>query len=435
LKIDTYEEAQTFLYSQLASFQKSGGKAVNPTLDNIKTICLALGNPELQYPCLHIAGTNGKGSSSHYLASVLQEAGYKVGLYTSPHLFSYTERFKINGKELDKSWILNFVNQHYELIKQVSPSFYELSVAIAFECFAQEKVEIAVIEVGLGGLWDSTNIIQPLVSLITNISFDHKDILGDTLEEIAFQKAGIIKKNTPIVISETQSKTKDVFREVALEKEAPIYFAEDFYQIKAFSKSMDTYLTVYEEGQKIIENLKAPLLGTHQQKNLKGVFKTLSILKETGWEIPLKAIIKGIENFKENVNLQGRWQIIDKAPLTVCDVAHNEGGIVEVNRLIKSTKHEQLHLILGFARDKDLSAILKLFPQDAHFYFCTFDSPRACTLDELRERVSMFSLDAVFVEDVNQAWRLAQKNAKENDLIYIGGSTFVVAEVNLIAKK
>jgi dihydrofolate synthase/folylpolyglutamate synthase len=308
-------------------------------------------------------------------------------------------------------------------------------VAIAFECFAQEKVEIAVIEVGLGGLWDSTNIIQPLVSLITNISFDHKDILGDTLEEIAFQKAGIIKKNTPIVISETQSKTKDVFREVALEKEAPIYFAEDFYQIKAFSKSMDTYLTVYEEGQKIIENLKAPLLGTHQQKNLKGVFKTLSILKETGWEIPLKAIIKGIENFKENVNLQGRWQIIDKAPLTVCDVAHNEGGIVEVNRLIKSTKHEQLHLILGFARDKDLSAILKLFPQDAHFYFCTFDSPRACTLDELRERVSMFSLDAVFVEDVNQAWRLAQKNAKENDLIYIGGSTFVVAEVNLIAKK
>lgn len=435
MKIDTYEEAQTFLYSQLASFQKSGGKAVNPTLDNIKTICLALGNPELQYPCLHIAGTNGKGSSSHYLASVLQEAGYKVGLYTSPHLFSYTERFKINGKELDKSWILNFVNQHYELIKQVSPSFYELSVAIAFECFAQEKVEIAVIEVGLGGLWDSTNIIQPLVSLITNISFDHKDILGDTLEEIAFQKAGIIKKNTPIVISETQSKTKDVFREVALEKEAPIYFAEDFYQIKAFSKSMDTYLTVYEEGQKIIENLKAPLLGTHQQKNLKGVFKTLSILKETGWEIPLKAIIKGIENFKENVNLQGRWQIIDKAPLTVCDVAHNEGGIVEVNRLIKSTKHEQLHLILGFARDKDLSAILKLFPQDAHFYFCTFDSPRACTLDELRERVSMFSLDAVFVEDVNQAWRLAQKNAKENDLIYIGGSTFVVAEVNLIAKK
>ncbi len=435
MKIDTYEEAQTFLYSQLASFQKSGGKAVNPTLDNIKTICLALGNPELQYPCLHIAGTNGKGSSSHYLASVLQEAGYKVGLYTSPHLFSYTERFKINGKELDKSWILNFVNQHYELIKQVSPSFYELSVAIAFECFAQEKVEIAVIEVGLGGLWDSTNIIQPLVSLITNISFDHKDILGDTLEEIAFQKAGIIKKNTPIVISETQSKTKDVFREVALEKEAPIYFAEDFYQIKAFSKSMDTYLTVYEEGQKIIENLKAPLLGTHQQKNLKGVFKTLSILKETGWEIPLKAIIKGIENFKENVNLQGRWQIIDKAPLTVCDVAHNEGGIVEVNCLIKSTKHEQLHLILGFARDKDLSAILKLFPQDAHFYFCTFDSPRACTLDELRERVSMFSLDAVFVEDVNQAWRLAQKNAKENDLIYIGGSTFVVAEVNLIAKK
>jgi dihydrofolate synthase/folylpolyglutamate synthase len=435
LKIDTYEEAQTFLYSQLASFQKSGGKAVNPTLDNIKTICLALGNPELQYPCLHIAGTNGKGSSSHYLASVLQEAGYKVGLYTSPHLFSYTERFKINGKELDKSWILNFVNQHYELIKQVSPSFYELSVAIAFECFAQEKVEIAVIEVGLGGLWDSTNIIQPLVSLITNISFDHKDILGDTLEEIAFQKAGIIKKNTPIVISETQSKTKDVFREGALEKEAPIYFAEDFYQIKAFSESMDIYLTVYEEGQKIIENLKAPLLGTHQQKNLKGVFKTLSILKETGWEIPLKAIIKGIENFKENVNLQGRWQIIDKAPLTVCDVAHNEGGIVEVNRLIKSTKHEQLHLILGFARDKDLSAILKLFPQDAHFYFCTFDSPRACTLDELRERVSMFSLDAVFVEDVNQAWRLAQKNAKENDLIYIGGSTFVVAEVNLIAKK
>lgn len=435
MKIDTYEEAQTFLYSQLASFQKSGGKAVNPTLDNIKTICLALGNPELQYPCLHIAGTNGKGSSSHYLASVLQEAGYKVGLYTSPHLFSYTERFKINGKELDKSWILNFVNQHYELIKQVSPSFYELSVAIAFECFAQEKVEIAVIEVGLGGLWDSTNIIQPLVSLITNISFDHKDILGDTLEEIAFQKAGIIKKNTPIVISETQSKTKDVFREVALEKEAPIYFAEDFYQIKAFSESMDIYLTVYEEGQKIIENLKAPLLGTHQQKNLKGVFKTLSILKETGWEIPLKAIIKGIENFKENVNLQGRWQIIDKAPLTVCDVAHNEGGIVEVNRLIKSTKHEQLHLILGFARDKDLSAILKLFPQDAHFYFCTFDSPRACTLDELRERVSMFSLDAVFVEDVNQAWRLAQKNAKENDLIYIGGSTFVVAEVNLIAKK
>jgi len=433
--MDTYEEAQTFLYSQLASFQKSGGKAVNPTLDNIKTICLALGNPELQYPCLHIAGTNGKGSSSHYLASVLQEAGYKVGLYTSPHLFSYTERFKINGKELDKSWILNFVNQHYELIKQVSPSFYELSVAIAFECFAQEKVEIAVIEVGLGGLWDSTNIIQPLVSLITNISFDHKDILGDTLEEIAFQKAGIIKKNTPIVISETQSKTKDVFREVALEKEAPIYFAEDFYQIKAFSKSMDTYLTVYEEGQKIIENLKAPLLGTHQQKNLKGVFKTLSILKETGWEIPLEAIIKGIENFKENVNLQGRWQIIDKAPLTVCDVAHNEGGIIEVNCLIKSTKHEQLHLILGFARDKDLSSILKLFPQDAHFYFCTFDSPRACTLDELRERVSMFSLDAVFVEDVNQAWRLAQKNAKENDLIYIGGSTFVVAEVNLIAKK
>ncbi len=416
-------------------FQKQGMQALKPRLDNIKAFCEAMGHPETKFKSIHVAGTNGKGSTCHTLAAILQAAGYKVGLHTSPHLINFTERIKVNGEEAPKDWVVAFVQQHFELIEALSPSFFEVSVAMAFQYFAEAALDIAVIEVGLGGRWDSTNVIQPLVSHITNISFDHKDILGNTLPQIASEKAGIIKRNTPVVISERQTETEEVFLATATQKEAVIYFAEDEYRVESRQEDAQITWTVYAQEKIILQNLKPFLIGNHQQKNLQGVLKTLDLLKEKGYQISPQHIKEGVERLHELVKLKGRWQTLAQRPKIICDVAHNEAGICQIIELIKKTPHEALHLVLGFAKDKDLKAMLKLFPSQAFFYFCTFNSPRACGIEDLKISTNFMATKALFFENVNMALQNAKKNAKENDLIFIGGSTFVVAELDFLAKE
>lgn len=435
LKLRNYTEVMEYLYTRLPMFQKQGGQALKPKLDNIKAFCAILGHPETKFKSVHVAGTNGKGSTCHMLAAILQAAGYKVGLHTSPHLVNFTERIKINGVEAPKDWVVAFVQQHLEHIERISPSFFELSVAMAFQYFAEAKPDIAVIEVGLGGRWDSTNVIMPLVAHITNISFDHKDILGDTLPQIASEKAGIIKQNTAVVISERQVETENVFLATAAEKQAPIFFAEDQYRVESQQKGLHTLWTVYESDEVILEDLQSFLQGQHQQKNLQGVLKTIDLLKTQGFQIDSQHIKKGVEQLHELVKLKGRWQTLAQKPKIVCDVAHNEAGILQVVELIKKTPHQDLHLVLGFAKDKDVRAMLSLFPRKAFFYFCTFNTPRAQSIEDLKINANFMGIKGFFFENVNLALQNAKKNAKENDLIFIGGSTFVVAEIDFLVKE
>ncbi len=435
LKPRNYTEVMEYLYTRLPMFQKQGGQALKPKLDNIQAFCKALGHPETKFKSVHVAGTNGKGSTCHLLAAILQAAGYKVGLHTSPHLVNFTERIKVNGEEAPKDWVVAFVQQHFELIESRSPSFFEVSVAMAFQYFAEANLDITVVEVGLGGRWDSTNVIQPLVAHITNISFDHKDILGDTLPQIASEKAGIIKQNTPVVISEKQAETVDVFLTTAAERQAPIFFAEDQYRVESQQGDVQTVWRIYKDENLILKDIQPFLLGEHQQKNLQGVLNTIDLLKTQGFQIDPKHIKKGTEQLHKLVKLKGRWQTLAQKPTVVCDVAHNEAGIYQVANLLKKTPYQALHLVLGFAKDKDLQAMLKLFPREAFFYFCTFNSPRAQSVEELKISANFMGIKGLFFDDVNTALQNAKKNAKENDLIFIGGSTFVVAELDFLVKE
>lgn len=426
----TYQQTLDFLYSKLPMFTRVGAVALKKDLHNTIVLCDALDNPERKFKSIHVAGTNGKGSTSHMLAAILQKAGYKTGLYTSPHLKDFRERIRINGKMISKASVTNFVKTQKKIIQEIEPSFFEVTVAMAFDFFSKEKVDVAVIEVGLGGRLDSTNIITPELSVITNISLDHTNILGNTLTEIAKEKAGIIKKNVPIVIGEQQVETAAVFIAKAKMEHAPITFADASLKI-ANTKSINSYLIVdIEAAQNLIyPNLKLDLMGNYQQKNILTVLEAIYQLKEIGYLIPDEALYAALQNTKKITGLQGRWQTLDKNPLIICDTGHNKAGITEVLKNIAATPHKNLHMVIGMVKDKDINGVLMLLPKNASYYFCEPILERALSAKELFNLALLHGLKGRVFTSVTKALTMAKKSADIHDLIFVGGSTFVVAEI------
>jgi dihydrofolate synthase / folylpolyglutamate synthase len=436
----TYNETIQYLYNQLPVFHRIGAKAFKADLSNTLALCEHLDNPHNKFKSIHVAGTNGKGSTSHFLAAILQSAGYKTGLYTSPHLKDFTERFKINGKTIEKQQIGAFVEQNKPFLEKLKPSFFEMSVALAFDFFRNEAVDIAVIEVGLGGRLDSTNVITPILAVITNIGYDHTDILGDTLPKIAAEKAGIIKKNVPVVISERNIETENVFISKAKEESTEIYFASDYFEavFKGYSENcmLFSILQLFD-NQVVIDELLSELAGKYQLKNIVGVFKSIEILRELGYKISEENIRKGFAEVIKLTGLKGRWQVLNKKPLTICDTGHNEHGIKELLKQIDTLcetlpEVNKKYFILGFVKDKDVKSVLELFPKDAFYYFCQADSPRAMAAEDLMQLGNSIGLHGESILNVNDAIKLTTENVNSNDLIFICGSTYLVAEIKVL---
>ncbi len=454
-----YQQTLDYLYAQLPMFQRIGSAAYKNNLDNTIAICKLLGNPENKFKSVHIAGTNGKGSTSHLLASILQSAGYKVGLYTSPHLKDFRERIKINGEMIPQQYVVDFVETYKTDFEHIQPSFFEMTVGLAFDYFVSQKTDIALIEVGLGGRLDSTNVIHPELSIITNISFDHTALLGNTLEKIATEKAGIIKPETPVIIGETQTEIKNIFLEKAKLNNTTLIFADEIYKavnLKHVNNdklllSMDITppappdLPEGEEmeahpnppkgreglrsGGAIYSNLQSELLGFYQQKNIPTVLCAVELLNEKGFNVSEKNIRDGIKNVVTQTGLLGRWQILSQQPLVIADTGHNEAGIKEVLNQINKTPHQQLHFVLGMVNDKEISTILSLLPKDARYYFCAANIPRALKAEDLGKQAKVAGLTGTIYNSVANALVAAKKNANTTDLVFIGGSTFTVAEI------
>lgn len=444
----TYRETLDWMFAQLPMYQQKGKSAYNAKLDNILAFAAHIGHPEKKFKSIHVGGTNGKGSSSHMLASVLQEAGYVTGLYTSPHLKDFRERIRIDGRPIGENAVVEFIQTNRSFLEQRKLSFFEMSVGMAFDYFAREKVDIAVIEVGLGGRLDSTNIIVPEVSLITNIGWDHVDMLGDTLDKIAYEKAGIIKEGVPVVISEYQEETAETFETAAVSKNAPLIYAD----------------------RQIQKEYRTSLLGNYQKKNIKGIVAVLEELKNLEprnfelregqigrplqhFEIHEQHIIHGLQNVAQNTGLMGRWQILRTEPMVVCDTAHNREGLSLVLQQIVEQKYRKVHFVLGFVKDKNLDAVLPLFPANnnkksdndiedttynhlqvtsglrTEYYFCRPDIPRGLDASILRKKAEKFDLQGCHFPSVAKAYRSALKKANKEDFVFIGGSNFTVAEV------
>ena len=403
----TYLEATDWLFNQLPMYQKMGKKAYKADLSNTINLANYLNNPEAKFKSVHVAGTNGKGSTSHMLASILQEAGYKVGLYTSPHLKDFRERIKINGQLIAEAFVIDFVQTHQNYFKENQLSFFEMTVGMAFDYFAKQKVDIAIIEVGLGGRLDSTNIITPELSVITNIGLDHTQFLGDTLTKIAVEKGGVIKPEVPCVIGATNAETKVVFESLASQQNSALYYAED------------NELCPYETD----------LLGSYQKENSKTALQAIEVLKSNKWSVPKNAIVQGFKNVVKNTGLQGRWQQLNDKPLTICDTAHNKEGLSYVIPQLLQQDYKQLHLVLGLVADKNLEEILPLFPKKAIYYFTKPTNSRALSETVLQEKALQHQLLGACFTDVNSAYNSAKDQANKEDVIYIGGSTFVVAEI------
>lgn len=424
-----YSQTLEYLFSRLPMFQRVGAAAYKADLNNTIAICKELGNPQNKLQCIHVAGTNGKGSSSHMLAAVLQKAGYKVGLYTSPHLVDFRERIKINGKLIPKDYITEFVETHKEAFEKIEPSFFEWTVGLAFDYFSAQEVDVAVIEVGLGGRLDSTNVIKPIVSLITNIGFDHMNLLGDTLVKIAGEKAGIIKERIPVVISQYQPEVAAVFNEKAKQFKSPIVFGDKRYKLGSWEKNaegMKVTLINRNDNQSLTYQLD--LSGTYQLKNIIGVITALDFVKECGFIISEENITDGLKQVVKLTGLSGRWQTISEKPLIICDTGHNEDGINEVLKNIETIKHKQLHMVIGMVNDKDVSKVLSMLPKKAAYYFTKASIPRALNENELAQQAAQAGLKGTVHENVKAAIEAAKKKAKAGDLIFVGGSTFVVAD-------
>jgi dihydrofolate synthase/folylpolyglutamate synthase len=400
----TYKEILDWMFVQLPMYQNDGSIAFKKDLTNILALSKELGFPEQKFKSIHVAGTNGKGSTSHMLASILQEAGYKVGLYTSPHLKNFTERIRINGVEISEEKVTEFINGNKDFLEQQKMSFFEMTVGLAFDYFASEKVDIAIIEVGLGGRLDSTNSIIPEVAVITNIGLDHTQFLGETLPEIAFEKAGIIKKNIPVVIGEEQAAVKGVFIAKAAKEGAPIYFASD---------ASETYIS--------------DLVGDYQIQNSKTAVAAIKILK--GYQVSKENIKNGLLNVVKNTNLKGRWQVLQEHPKVICDTAHNKEGLAIVLNQLKKQPFKKLHIVLGVVADKKLETILPLFPSSADYYFCKPAISRGLPEAVLEANAKKFNLVGKKYSSVKLALKTALLNANQQDIIYVGGSTFVVAEI------
>lgn len=425
-----YQQTIDYLFSRLPMFSRIGAAAMREGLTNTITLCNAIGNPHTKFRSVHIAGTNGKGSTSHMLAAIFQTAGYKTGLYTSPHLKDFLERIKVNGKMVSKDFVVSFVERLNTLIEEISPSFFEITVAMAFEYFAQQKVDIAIIEVGLGGRLDSTNIITPELSLITNISYDHMNILGDTLQKIAFEKAGIIKKNIPVVIGEYQVETHEVFEKKAEEEKAPLSYASRQRFVgdwKMDPHDLVAEVTFTHTNDK--QNYHLDLTGIYQTKNLITVLEAVHVLKQKGWVLTEQHLQKALMHVRKLTGLHGRWELIHEKPLIVLDVGHNEDGIKQLVEQIELTDHEELHMVIGMVKDKDAGKILSLLPKHAHYYFTKAQIPRALPEEELHAKASAWGLSGNHYADVNTALHAATSNASAKDLIVVCGSVFVVGEV------
>lgn len=429
MPFSSYRDTLDYLYAQLPMFTRIGAVAYKKDLNNITALCEALGNPEKKFTSIHVGGTNGKGSTSHMLAAILQTAGYKTGLHTSPHLKDFRERIRINGNMVSEQSVIDFVNRNETLFKKIEPSFFEASVAMAFEEFAEAEVDIAVIEVGLGGRLDSTNIISPLLSIITNIGFDHMNILGNTLSEIAGEKAGIIKVNTPVIIGESLPETQVIFEKKASEVQAPISFAQNDWTIIPLGKNNFMELEAIERSSGKKMHLQLDLTGSYQLKNLPAVLVAVDELRKKGFSISDTHIKTALKQVKTLTGLQGRWQTLQTKPLVICDTGHNEDGIREVLQNISETPHLNLHLVWGMVQDKEISKVLGMLPKSATYYFCQPAIPRAKAANELRSEATIFGLKGNVYPTVVQAYQTALNKSAAGDLIFIGGSTFVVAEV------
>jgi len=430
MQVSTYQQAIDYLYNQYPLFQNVGSKAYKPGMGNIQLLCDLFDNPQQKIKCIHIAGTNGKGSSSNMLAAVLQAAGYKTGLYTSPHLKRFTERIRINGEELEEAYLFDFLNINFEKFEKLSPSFFEITTLLAFKYFADKNVDVVVLETGLGGRLDCTNVVSPLVSLITNIGWDHVDLLGDTLPKIAYEKAGIIKQNTPVVISEYQEEVAEVFVNKAQTEKAPLYFADKEYFISNSCYKNGFLHFQVQDFELNTLNIDLQLGGNYQLKNIKGVLKVISLLNTLGFSISDHQIIEGLKNISTLTNFKGRWFTIKHSPLTICDTGHNANGIAAVFDQIASIPHQKLWCVMGFAKDKDIQNVLSLLPKNAKYVFCEASIQRAAKTEFLLEEAQKFGLQAIVIKEVNEALNYVWKFADENDFIFLGGSTFVVGEID-----
>lgn len=403
--MDTYEDVRAWLYKQLPMYQRQGASAYKPGLEKMQAFMAYLGNPHQAFSSVHVAGTNGKGSTAHMITSVLMEAGYTIGLYTSPHLKDFSERIRINGIAIETTFVVSFVQEHKDYFLEAQLSFFELTVGMSFAYFKEQQIDFAIVEVGLGGRLDATNIISPILAVITNIGFDHTQFLGDTLEAIAGEKAGIIKKNIPVVIGETQEETTAVFKATASNLMAPIIWA-DAVEVKPYPTD---------------------LTGLYQKKNIQTTVVALQTLNLD--QLNEAHIRLGLQKVVSNTHLQGRWQILDNNPLVVADVTHNAAGFAYVIEQIKQTPYDKLHLVLGFVQYKDLELIFSQLPRDASYYFCAPNMVRAEEVSVLMKLAEKYTLIAEVFNSVDLAYKSAAKNADNSDFIYVGGSTFVVAEI------
>lgn len=424
-----YQETLDWLFQQLPMFQRIGPKAFKNNLDNSLKLAELTGHPELKFPSIHLAGTNGKGSSSHFIAAILQAAGYKTGLYTSPHYKDYRERIKVNGKWIDRDFVVAFVDEYRSAFEAIKPSYFELSVAMAFAYFDYQKIDIAVIETGLGGRLDSTNILSPVLCLITNISYDHQAFLGETLAEIAAEKAGIIKQGVPVVIGKTQAETQVVFTEKASQMGAPLVFADQVLRAeKVAEKPQHAIFDIYQNNQILYPQLALNAKGPYQAENLLSSLQAIHSLPPA-FSIAEQHIRAGLEHLVELNQLQGRWQILQSDPLVLCDSAHNEAGIAYVVQALQHIPHRQLHFILGVVNDKKPDKVLQLLPKQARYYFAKANIPRGMDALELKAAAEAYQLKGRAYSSVRNALKAAKKQAAPDDLIFIGGSIFIVAEI------
>ncbi len=424
----TYQEALDFLYSNLPVFQKTGNKALKIGLSGIENLMTLLGHPHRGFKSIHIGGTNGKGSHAHLIRIGLQTMGYKVGIYTSPHLQEFSERIQIGNQTIDPNYVLSFVNTYYAYIERYKPSFFEITVAMAFWYFAQKNVDWAVVEVGLGGRLDSTNILNPKLALITNIDYDHCEVLGNTLAKIAVEKAGIMKKNTPIVIGKRHAETDQVFENEAKKKQSKLYFSEDNLKAK-WTKNKDIQLFT-KDNKKVGQAISFPIKADYQRENIRNVYKVFKILSDKGYiSFSYKKFKQALESTNLHQSLKGRWQYLQKSPLIICDIAHNEAGIRKVMLQLQNLDYKKLHLVIGLSNNKDLEKILILLPQQAIYYFTKANLPRALSEVLLFEKAGKVGLQGNSYPSVLEAFKKAQTTANPEDCIFIGGSIFVVGEL------
>ncbi|MCL2596623.1 MAG: bifunctional folylpolyglutamate synthase/dihydrofolate synthase [Paludibacter sp.] len=428
----TYSQTIQYLYAQTPAFHQVGAVAYKPGLQNTRKLMNALGNPQKKFKAIHIAGTNGKGSVSHYLAACLQKAGYTTGLYTSPHLVDFAERIRIDGQKIGRKYVVDFVKKNKNLLETIKPSFFEFTMAMAFCFFADREIDIAVVETGLGGRLDSTNILRPVLSVITNIAFDHTEFLGNTLEKIAQEKAGIIKRKIPVVIGEATEQTHPVFVNKANEKDAPIFFAKEKYQItknKDLPNGKMSFQVISKENNNFDFECFSGLCGIYQLNNLATVLTAIDVLnKYTKYNVYVKNIFEGLAFVSELTGLQGRWQTIGYNPKIVVDTAHNPAGIAQVVKQIQIEHFDLLHIVFGMAADKDIPAVLALLPQNAVYYFTQAKTQRAISTKDLQTQAEKYQLLGEAFHSVSEAVSAAKKNANANDMIFIGGSNFVVGE-------